>query len=420
MTRFLLAIWGISIAFQSLAINIGGSPLLFSTVTELLLIIALIASPSNPAAPAQSSWVRWIQCFGVVAIVSAIVLPFLFAGTPAFVPRLTIDEQVGAMNPVAFGVSNIAQAGYLSLNLMLLGMLSRRLNREDVLIAFHRAAQLGAVLALSTIMLDYLDAPVWSGLLKDALRTNEAGMLFDELSVDGERRIFGMFSEPSYAGVYCAAYSGYFITRAWFNGHSFTDWLYALLLGWAVIITTSSLGTIGLVIAGTALLWSVPASRKAVQIGGFAAVILAMLLIDDPLSYLEFDKLDTLSAINRLASDLRSVELVQETGGLGVGLGSHRASSLLSTLFATTGIIGGSLFLIAVFKATKACLVGGKVQRGQPIFVFLCVAAGCLLAGLAEVSSPLLWIGLVSSSCIVATPPQRKSDSVTAAVPSHH
>jgi hypothetical protein len=43
-------------------------------------------------------------------------------------------------------------------------------------------------------------------------------------------------------------------------------------------------------------------------------------------------------------SNIRAVEILKETSGLGVGMGSHRASSFFASILANTGIAGFLLF----------------------------------------------------------------------------
>ena len=56
------------------------------------------------------------------------------------------------------------------------------------------------------------------------------------------------------------------------------------------------------------------------------------------------------SFINRTASDLYSLQLLLQTYGIGVGLGSNRTSSFLSTLFSNVGVAGTLAYGVFYFK----------------------------------------------------------------------
>ncbi len=59
---------------------------------------------------------------------------------------------------------------------------------------------------------------------------------------------------------------------------------------------------------------------------------------------------DTGSFVNRMAADLYGLQLFAETYGLGLGLGSNRASSLITTLLSCVGLAGTLAFGVFYFK----------------------------------------------------------------------
>jgi hypothetical protein len=406
VARLLFVAWFTTSVLQAAAVNIDGNPVFFYFMCQLGLLAATWATSPRRIRPALRPAMQRMWLFVLLVAVGAVSLPFLFAGTPAFVPRLTIDEQVINMNPVQFTGSNFAQIVYLAINVLLLQhALQGRLGNLCRL--FHVGASTAAALIFVSILLDYTQADIWTSVLKEALRTNEAGAVFDDLAIGDIQRISGVFSEPSYAGIFSAALGTYFLS--WYiERRQPLHLLITLAMLWCAVLTTSFLGFLGILAGGAMLLASYTRIVRAlVLVLPILAVGVAILSTTDFFAAVYLDKLESLSAFNRLASDLRSFEIVWESKLLGVGLGSHRASSLLSTVFATTGVLGGLLYLKCHFDLLHTPSLSTSARRVRPLRLYCGVVWVLLLMGNAEISSPLYWSGLIALASTWARPRRR-------------
>jgi hypothetical protein len=120
-----------------------------------------------------------------------------------------------------------------------------------------------------------------------------------------------------------------------------------------------------------------------------APLVLALLLFSgyrEVLTSVTVSKGQTGSFVNRTAADLYSLQLLIETHGLGVGLGSSRSSSLFTTLASNVGVVGTLAFLVFYFKLFVNLPEDYAWFKwaGFALFANMCL-------GIADVTMPLLW-----------------------------
>ena len=375
--------------------------------------------------------IRWpfglLVAYAVVALLGAFVLPKWFDGLP--VNLLVEMEGIGRLDPLHASLSNIVQALNLCVHGVVLLFMLQASQRADgfrgiaagaagalVLVMcigfYEQAAQLKGVPSFVPYLannLGYSQAPV-AGLV---------GLWF---------RIGLPFTEPSYASAYLAA-------------TSFGLWSVALLgCGWwwawfAAALSTAgllnSLGATGLAAAGGAsvvfVLWVLvkalfPGTSLSVRLRAAVMCVLLLLAstwghqayqestykvqIDDVVIGLLIRKAK-LSDGSRELSNKRALEIVKETYGLGVGLGSNRASSFFASLVSNTGVLGALLFsgmlltlLWRYFKAPKL--------TDMQIFVAASLPTATLAMGLGipDLNLPMYWgfIFLAFVFCPADTP----------------
>ena len=397
MTRkFLFSAWFIAAAFQSAAISVNGNPLFFYFAFQLLLVLATFFATKRKTAEYDRTTLRVGYFLLTYVAATAFVLPRIFEGTPAFVPRITIDAQVGALNPVEFGQTNLTAVAYFTVNILLLRNAFLG-GLPDLSRSFRLAAVLAATCIALSIALDAMQAPIWKDVLSPLLRNNEQGAVFDDLTLGGRARLSGLFSEPSYAGIFSAALSGYFLATA-IQGRSAFALLMAAVMGMCAVATTSFVGLIGLGAAALIALSGGRSSRRAfvalLVLSVLVIAVAAYLIGSEGLQEIYLDKFASLSALNRLTSDERSIEIFVETNFFGVGLGSHRASSLFSTLLATIGAFGTVVWLWFNWRLLKSSPLAS--QSGFALRVYSWTVFFCLLVGSAEPSSPMYWVGLIA------------------------
>ncbi len=119
-------------------------------------------------------------------------------------------------------------------------------------------------------------------------------------------------------------------------------------------------------------------------------------------------KTETGSFEDRTAADRMGYETFETTWGMGIGLGSHRPSTLPAALLSNVGMAGTLAFL--AFIGLCLSRFGGEVawtQRGRVLWPFRAFTLGFLAAHLVSspsMNSPLLWLSLTLNLALSAYP----------------
>ena len=94
----------------------------------------------------------------------------------------------------------------------------------------------------------------------------------------------------------------------------------------------------------------------------------------------------------RELSNKRALEIVQETYGLGVGMGSNRASSFFASLVSNTGVLGAALFC-AMLVSLLWRYVRAPALTDMQIFVAVALPTATLAMGLGipDLNLPMYW-----------------------------
>ena len=331
--------------------------------------------------------VGWAVGFAAVAVVGAVALPRVFAGIGVLSPRLSSDS----VAPLSFSTSNVGQAAYLCLNVLLLWYVAQQ-PRPAAVARGLVTATLAAGAAVVFFALYQLASSV-AGLPfpKDVLYSNDAFVMQAGTSIMGMPRICSTFTEPASMSVFLVALAavltagglgelgGWHATR---RGATARSLLLVATLAVLLLSTSSTayVGLAGLAAArvGTHLVWPVMKGQGRPKTMAATVVILAGVGVAYAASpdlqglvrKMVFDKSESSSFDERSGADAHSVELVAETLGLGAGLGSNRASSFGPSLLSTVGVPGAAAFAALVFvlvrpvasmKGPHAALTSGLV-----------------------------------------------------------
>ena len=318
----------------------------------------------------------------VYGVASAFVLPRLFAGaTTVFVPaRGAIVET--ALRPVS---GNINQAAYFTMGIAAFFAIAGQLNRDgrfDALrIGFFTFACSHTLLGL----IDLAGKASGAGDLLAPLRTAGFSMLV-EVQVEGFWRIVGAYSEAStFAGGSILALA--FTFSYWRE----TNWRPALIVAFVVLILlllcTSSTGYVSLAILGAMLsaswLWRLIAGRLssrdlATIVAGTVTLLLVLAVVvfsQDLLKPVEklieetlINKSTSASADERFYWNYKSWLAFFDTYGLGVGLGSSRASSSVVAVLSQLGALGALLILLLLADVARPVPRPGPDPAAQEIF----------------------------------------------------
>lgn len=399
--RWTQLVVGATVAFpQTAAIVVDGNgfPLFYLAIIELAvlsvphLLVAVARPRRDPSARARFLSDALAVALVVWATVITVAGPRIFAGIRVFDPALGVDNQVGNLSVLAPSLGNVAQLGYLTLGVLFL-LLSGRLFPVD-------ARLLGSALWVSLVLaaVRMVAEPVWP----HALLQNMPGYAYAT-----PERLSGTFYEPSVLGLYLVAAASYFGVRLLRGaGRGRVAALVALVLV-AIEFVANGSGTalLGLVIVaalGVAVLlvrllrspdfgvrpWAIITGTLVLAAGLTQLPALYELTIGSAER-----KASSWSFLARGLANERSWEIFRETMGLGVGLGSHRPSSLFFLVLSCLGFVGTVLLVVLVIVALRAA---ARTPAAAPAGWAL---LGILVSGVIAVpdlSMPLIWIGLAA------------------------
>lgn len=344
---------------------------------------------------------KWLLIFGAIAIASTIALPIIFSGTPVYDPKIGIDDGLFNRPPLSLGLNNVAQAIFVAWHLatayaVLAIAFSPQKTRKFYVFAFYLAVFF--IFAQSFCSLTGIPYP-------DSLIRNNPGygIITDtELVLHGVR-CPGTFTEPSIAGAFILMYCvGFLVEYLAGKGGAFRVIVALVVIG--LISSSGALLALGICLVALAIRywpfrfpWHIKIERaKRIAWISFLLVTPLALALGASASYREalmgltVSKGETGSFINRTASDLYALQLFVRTYGLGLGLGSNRASSLLTTLLSCVGLMGTLTFGVFFFKLFADL---------RDEYTWLRWAAVALLVNMcidiSDVTFPILWIPIL-------------------------
>jgi hypothetical protein len=338
--------------------------------------------------------------FGVIAVGSALFLPFLFAGIPIYDPKIGIDDGLFIRPPLRFGINNLIQPSYLACHVVTaFALLSIKFSATKTYRAYLWAFYIEVffVFAESFCQLAKISFPL------SLILNNPGYALWTNAQEAYGTRNPGTYSEPSLAAgfllLYCVGFLAQYLAR---HGKAIRA-LFALVAS-GMVASTSSLAI--LLLSPIPLLiryspfrfpWYLDL-RQTRRIGlmlFFSAVPLIFVALffsgyREVLTVLTVSKGESGSFINRTAADLYSLQLLLQTYGLGVGLGSNRASSLLATLLSNVGIAGTVVFLMFYFRLFAGLPEQYTWFRWAAFALFLNA-----VLSISDATMPLLWMPIL-------------------------
>jgi len=302
----------------------------------------------------------FLVAFTLLGVLGALLLPRVFAGAAhAVASRGSLNSLL--LVPVAPGGTNIIQAFYLLLNLLLFTCASAVVAaRAEGLRWALRGVSAGLVCACLLGLYQLLAFHAGLPWPAEIVNSNTGVGQFPDQMAGGIKRITATFWEPSLLGYNFVGSLGIFLL----GGLGIRAGLLALGV---LLLSTSSLGYFGLL--ALVALWMLfddgnarIKGRVALALGAVVAAFLVadqVLLDGMVLRELVLNKAESSSGLGRGAADRMALQTFLESGGLGVGVGTTRASSFIATLLATTGIVGVVCFLGFALTLIAACRRAG-------------------------------------------------------------
>lgn len=372
----------------------------------------LLVGP-RPPWPVHLRWpLFFLGLYALVAISGAWLLPQLFAGV-----KLNAAIHIGGvweLTALSPNLSHAVQSLTLLLLLLVLIAFLVLIKNEAKEKAVIRGLFLAALLVLSLGAYEQTAHYFkWPSMV--AFWANNPGYSQAPLVEVGFvlNRIGVPFSEPSYASAFLAsmgigAMGVALLGRRWWLGGGC-----ALVCGLGLVNT---LGSTGLAAAGVALvvlsLWVFVAALQGSACLSRrlrAAFLCSLFLLASTWGYRVYEASDVRPDVDAMVQGLivdkaktkdglrekinqRAMEILQETNGLGVGMGSHRASSFFASLLANTGVLGFGLFMTMLVSLLWRYWRAPHLSDMQ-IFVATALPTATLAMGLGipDLNMPMYW-----------------------------
>jgi len=304
--------------------------------------------------------------------------------------------------------SNAAQLIYLFVGICVVVFLARSPVAGPELIGI--TAGLATLLSFWRYLSQAMGLPFPEGLFD-----NSPTFAYIETAPNEVQRFRGIMSEPAALAGSSLITISYMLSRAtqldrWRRGGALAVAGVAVYLG--VVSTSASFVVAGVAVGAIVgltflfgFLMRMTRFSALVSLLGCSIVVAALWLLPIVAHFVEStvnEKLSSSSYEVRSGADARSYEVFLDTFGMGVGLGSGRASSFLPTLLSTTGLLGTLLLAAAIAMLIHR---GATVRAYRPVvWALVTLLVTKVVAGpdLSD-SGGILWmsLGLLSHAVLV-------------------
>lgn len=349
-----------------------GSSVLPSIEAVLLLAIRCVMPSHRPPGSVRTAFGENLPLvfFTLYGMVGAIILPFIFSGTIDVAPlRPVPTPDPFATVPLTFTSQNLTSAGYLLTTM--LGAVCAFLAVQTTGAA-QKVARIVAIIGLVHATLGFLSI-LAAGTSFAAFFDFFRNALYNQVKQDlgGFARMNGIMAEPSSFAGYGVIYFAFNMELWLRNIDRRLTGAAALVLLAALIVSTSTTAYVG--IAGYGFLLAlrqlcfpstIAVSKLIVILGGVFAGIGALLLlaltqpqvfrfIESVYQSMIVNKSESESALVRIMWARQGIEAFWVSGGLGVGVGSFRSSSLGTAILGSMGIFGIATYALHVLRVLK-------------------------------------------------------------------
>ena len=329
----------------------------------------------------------WLVSFTAVAIVTAVLMPRLFAGATAINAVGTTEQGPSAeLVPLGPTSGNATQSAYLIADALCFLLCSAFVTRFEGYRLLGRAVAAYCVLNIGFAALDL--ATFWSNTADWLTFIRNADyQLHVETVVTGLKRIVGSFTETSsfaYATLGALGFSArlalagvrprLFVTLAVVSlallvfSTSTTAYVAAPILMTWIYVTTLIRAIKGRV-GRSAVAFLVLAPMLALVLAiGIALEPRTRAAVNETVSTLVVEKSSSQSGLERTQWNVTALRNVRDTEWFGAGLGSVRASSFPVALLSNTGVLGAVLFAIfagAVLIPRRSTVQGGSNEQSS-------------------------------------------------------
>lgn len=362
-----------------------GSSILPAIEAVMLLAVRCIMPTYRPTGALRAALHANLPLllFTFYGVAGALVLPFIFAGAMDVAPlRPIFSIDPFATAPLTFTPQNLTSAGYLFTTM--LGAVCTFVAVQAPG-AEYRIARVGAIVAITHAGLGFASiafAGTPLAIVFDFFRN----ALYNQLDQDvgGLSRMSGIFAEASNFAGYGFIYF-VFVTELWLRDidRRWTGWA-ALLLLVALVLSTSTTAYIGIAgyfailtlrqllfpatIASSKLV-SIAIGVLVVTVGTLAILIVRpeyLKVVDLVYRIMIVNKSESESGLVRLMWARQGLEAFWVSGGLGVGVGSFRSSSLGTAILGSMGLIGVATYAAQLLRVIQPLRQSTFTRTGNP------------------------------------------------------
>ena len=340
--------------------------------------------------------------------------PFMFEGIRIVEKQLDSSYFTG-FSPLHFSLNNVTQVGYLIVNLTTLYCVYAVRDRVGADFA-KRSFLVSAALCVFLGYWEFISKTTGLIPFPSHILLN-SGEMYEVIATDGRFRMSSVTPEASYYGLFISPFFWSLLSMR----RSLK--LNILLVLAAITIPLNLSGTGFIALAAGAMVYILMNRGKAKYVVAVALMVglSAFLVLHTDIGQSFYTmvegKKDTQSGVVRLGVTLRNLEILYETYGLGVGLGSTRGSSFIVDLLACTGVIGTFLYMRILY------FIGWRRKNDEQtryIFVYFVTLFLGQCASAPDFSNSFFWMGLfVSAASIINTYDPNKKKPLSAIMPTH-
>ncbi|PXW27240.1 O-antigen ligase family protein [Paraburkholderia caballeronis] len=315
----------------------------------------------------------WFACLCVWVIIGAILLPRALAGsTYVFaMDRSALDPNAPGLRPLGPVSGNLTQSMYYTAELVLYCCTAVFVTRKGCFGHIAKAFMLGTAIDVLAAVVEIASHAVNVDVLHFVKTANYA--MLDGSELGGLMRITGTFPESSSYSA-CTVPLFAFTASLWLLGYKTRiNALLALGSGLMLMLSTSATAYVGFAGYLAVLLLSrtekvAPRSRArklrlcvVMASFGVMAAIYAVLFRPDVIDALGdffqatiLNKANSSSGVERSNFNTQALQNFVDTFGLGVGMGTVRASSFIVVLAANLGVLGIAGFGVFLWQSLYA------------------------------------------------------------------
>ncbi|WP_407569945.1 hypothetical protein [Deinococcus altitudinis] len=350
--------------------------------------------------------------FLLYSLVVTVIASAIFSHILVYTPSKGIDiTDISTLTPLTIGLSNFVQIMYLALNVSVYTFI---INDQKIKISSNKVFRNVGIIAIIFGLLQII-LPFISIAYPYTFTNNNLGFAqgYNQSSRLLLYRTVSSFIEPSSAGSYFASlfiFSFVLIVKK--IGKFYINGAIAVFSALIVFTSASSTGILTLLVSMAAfIVYSIIDLLKSKKISfitiaayaSLASITTASAVLIPQVAEIFQDsilnKSSTNSFDNRGRSNIYSVDILSQSYGLGVGIGSNRPSGFFFYLLSNTGVIGTLLFFAFLASLLFTLLSGSgkpqskmEISKSQPLmWAFLAILLSKIIAQ-PDLSQPSFWI----------------------------